>query len=780
VGLTRKILLFTSLLVVALVAVTLLVASAQADRLARSNIERGLADARVVWDTFQADRFAQLKLGVRVLGNDPAFKAAVQTGDPPTVLDMLQERGHDIAADVFVATDDRGRVLARSDRATGQEDLSRERLVEGALQGAEQAAVWRQGSALYQAVAVPMQFGTETVGVLVAGYRIDDVFARQVSRLAHGDIAVLVEPPGASPRIAATSLVDRERDALQPLVATLPADTAAIFPVAVPGDTHLAIRLPLRAATGSETGALLVMRSVSAEMEPFRRFRRGLAFTGLGLMALALLTASVAARRITGPLRLLVDLVERVRDGRYTGEVKVDSHDEIGALATAFDRMREGIAAREERIRAMALQDPLTGLPNRALLGDRLEQALARSRRQGEPVSVLLVDIERFKDVNDGLGPAAGDTVLREIGKRLESHLRASDTVARFGGDEFALLLADTGVDEARRKVEDLLAAMRVPMQVGDRVLHLDARLGVASCPEHGRDANGLLRNSQLALDIAKRSGTEVAVYDAALDREPHDRLFVIEELRRAIAVGELVVHYQPQLDLRTGTLARAEALVRWKHPRRGLLGPAEFVPLAEQTGLIRAMTPHVLRLALQQAGTWAREGLDMAVSVNLSALDLLSRDLPDVVARMLDECRVEASRACLEITESAVMQDPQQALHVVSALRDLGVRVAVDDFGTGYSSLAYLKRLPVGELKIDHSFVTALAEGTDDAAIVRATTEMAHSLGLEVVAEGTETLEVQSLLKRYGVDVAQGWAIGRPMPADDLARLVRSHVPAA
>jgi diguanylate cyclase len=416
-----------------------------------------------------------------------------------------------------------------------------------------------------------------------------------------------------------------------------------------------------------------------------------------------------------------------------------------------------------------ALHDPLTGLPNRELFGDRVEQAIRASDRGLQPASLLLLDLDRFKDVNDTLGHHHGDLLLREVASRLTGTLRAVDTVARLGGDEFAVLLPDATADGAAAVAQKVRAALHQPLTLDGLGLDLDASIGIAVYPDHGGDAAELLQHADVAMYAAKQTHAGFVVYDPAVDQHSPRRLALLGGLRRALERDELVLHYQPKADLHTGQVLGAEALVRWQHPAHGLLGPGEFVPLAERTGLIHPLTRWVLDAALRQAAEWRQAGHDLSMSVNVSTRSLLDREFPDQVADRLTAWQVPATSLVLEVTESAVMADPALALEILGRLHALGVGLALDDFGTGYSSMAYLKALPVDELKVDRSFVGQMATSNSDAVIVRSTIDLGHNLGLHVVAEGVENQATWEELAALGCDTAQGYHLGRPMPADEL-----------
>jgi diguanylate cyclase (GGDEF)-like protein len=415
----------------------------------------------------------------------------------------------------------------------------------------------------------------------------------------------------------------------------------------------------------------------------------------------------------------------------------------------------------------LALHDALTGLPNRVLFRARTEQAIHAAEHRRASVAVMLLDLDRFKEINDTLGHHYGDEVLRQVGERLSGVVGDADTVARLGGDEFAVLLpsietpaAGVGVAAAIRR------AVAAHFDVAGVRLELGASVGIASFPEHGQDVDVLMQRADVAMYQAKEGRTGVERYVPELDGNSVQRLALAGDLRGALERDEFILHYQPKIDLRTGAVKGAEVLLRWAHPIHGWLPPDEFIPLAEHTGLIVPLTNHVLAHALRQVGTWRKNGIDLSVAVNLSARTLVERELPDQIEGLCRRFEVPTDRLVLEITESMVVADPARALPVLARLHELGVEIAVDDFGTGYSSMDYLKRLPVREVKIDRSFVTPMATDARDAAIVRCTIDLARSLGLRVVAEGVESPDVRHRLTTLGCDQGQGFSFSRALPA--------------
>jgi diguanylate cyclase (GGDEF)-like protein len=438
-----------------------------------------------------------------------------------------------------------------------------------------------------------------------------------------------------------------------------------------------------------------------------------------------------------------------------------------------IDRLRSEVADKEHQ----ALHDALTGLPNRLLFQDRIAQALAEAGEGDAKVAVMLLDLDRFKEVNDTLGHHNGDLLLQEIGDRLRRILRAGDMVARLGGDEFAVLLPDLAGEEAAvAAAEGIRHALERPFAIAEVNLDVGCSVGVAIWPDHGEDATVLLQRADVAMYAAKESQGGVDVYDPDKDTYSLERLALVGELRTAIERGDLAVHYQPKADVATGRLLGMEALVRWNHPRHGLVPPEEIIGIAEQTGLIRPLTLWVLNQALRQCRQWRRDGHPFDVAVNLSIRNILDTELPADVLRLLTDLGLPASSLTFEITETAIMNDPVRTVAVLGRLRSMGVRLAIDDFGTGYSSFSHLRRLPVDEIKIDKSFVQHLATDQSDLVIVRSIVDLGRNLGLRVVAEGVEDEAAWRELATLGCDVIQGYILTRPLPPAQLDAWLLAH----
>jgi len=445
------------------------------------------------------------------------------------------------------------------------------------------------------------------------------------------------------------------------------------------------------------------------------------------------------------------------------------------AFKEKLEATNQQLSRTNEELQHLAVHDPLTGLPNRTLILDRVQQAILTAKRNHHPMSLIMIDLDHFKEVNDTLGHTIGDQLLINIGKRFQSTLREPDTLGRLGGDEFAVVLPEADQADAVVVARKLQTALREPVKADHSSFSIGASLGIAVYPEHGTDPSSLLKGADVAMYIAKRNRDELAVYDPEQDTYKPDRLELLRDLRSAIQDGAISAAYQPKLDLRSGALIGVEALARWLHPEKGNIPPYEFIPILEQTGLIRPFSLHVLEQAVRFAKRCQQQGFALSVAVNLSMHNLRDERLAKQVAEILTASDLDRQLLSLEITESAIMHDPEHSLGILTELEAMGVRLSIDDFGTGYSSLSYLKRLPVAELKIDRSFVHDMTRDSDNAMIVRSTIELAHNLGLSTVAEGVETTEILAALRDMQCDMVQGYLISRPLAEQELLEFLAS-----
>lgn len=436
-----------------------------------------------------------------------------------------------------------------------------------------------------------------------------------------------------------------------------------------------------------------------------------------------------------------------------------DQTSDLRAQATVFER---------QAMRG-STHDTLTELPNRILLIDRLEQAISAASLEKSKIAIMILDIDRFKDINDTLGHNTGDRVIRQVAYSLRNIIQEPNTVARLDGNEFAVILESFSTKEDVRKVvHKIKEILHAPMKLEGVRLNIEVSFGITFYPDHGKNSQTLIQRAEVAMYQAKKKNSGIMVYDTTLERCNTRRLTLMGELRKAIINNELAAYYQPKIDIKTGIINEVEALVRWKHKIHGLIPPDDFIPIAEQTGIIKQLTLWMLHESLMQCAKWKREGINLRVAVNLSASDLLDAGFSDTVIRTLKTHHMSPDNLQLEITESAVMIDADRSLEVLTRLSTLGIRLSVDDFGTGYSSLSYLSKLPVNELKIDKSFVINMESNSNNAIIVQATIDLGHNLGLEVVAEGTENATDILRLQRLGCDKAQGYYFTKPLDAEE------------
>jgi diguanylate cyclase (GGDEF)-like protein len=580
----------------------------------------------------------------------------------------------------------------------------------------------------YQFVAAPLR-APLVVGWVVMGFPVDEQL-----------LADLQAVSGLQARLIVAS--DRARAPHERLLDGVP---------------HLVKTMPL-----AEGAQLQVAGSIEAAVAPYRPLQWMLgAITTAGVLLFGL-GSWWTARRITEPLQRLVEASDRLGRGDYdVALTHTGRGDEIGDLARAFDRMRVNVDGQRREIRQLAYWDRLTGLPNRLQFREAVQQALTAEHGS---VAVLMLDLDRFKHVNDVLGYPAGDALLSRVAERLQQVLREGDVVARLGGDEFAILLPKAGLERGGAVAQRVIQAFEQPLSLDEQTVDLGAGIGLAVWPDHAADADALMNRAEIAMYAAKRRTGTLQVYDPAFDTASTTTLSLLSELRRAVEQGELRLFLQPKIAVADGSLSGAEALVRWEHPQRGLVPPMAFIPFAEQTGFIRRLTLWMFEEVARHHAALAALGVQR-VSVNLSTRDLLDPDLPEKLEALLRRHGARPEAFCLEITESAIMDDPARAESTLNRLAERGFKLSIDDFGTGYSSLAYLKRLPVHELKIDKSFVMAMAHDSGDAKIVRSTIDLAHNLGLTVVAEGIENADILAQLNALHCDEGQGFHMSRPLP---------------
>ncbi len=768
-GLTQRIVALSLGLLLLVQAAVFSVVRSSIERSAERQVAQELAVGERIWRRLLDQNAQKLEQGAALLAADFGFREAVNSQDIDTISSVLENQSARIGATVTALLDTSMALRAVGE---GQDALQiaplLKRLADANSQQVPGGQIILLGSVPYQFVLVPLK-APVVVGWVLMGFPIQQQLLDDMRALSDVHLALISQVSGQSNQVVSSTLPG----SLLESVATL-GDGVRELPV--PGDLLMARWVKLDAGPYGEVNTLL-LRSVNEVMAPFHQAQLALAWiTALGVVMFAV-GSVFAARRVTTPLRSLVDAAGVMGRGRYDVPMDfTDRNDEIGGLAQAFDTMRVNIGQQQDEIRQLAYWDRLTGLPNRARFREVVQAHMRKVEAGGVPASeqnmaVIMLDMDRFKHVNDVLGYSFGDQLLIAVAKRLtQRDMRAGDMVARLGGDEFAVVLMGSDAETATAVAQRIAKTFEQPLALDDQTVDMSASMGIACFPQHAQEVDALLSRAEVAMYAAKARTTVLQLYSPSLDSGSAQTLSMLSELRQAVAQGELRLYLQPKIALHSNVVVAAEALVRWQHPERGLVPPLQFIPFAEQTGFVRELTNWVFREAARVFKTLNSGSANLRVAINLSTRDLLDVDFPARLDGMLAEYDVPAEAFCLEITESAIMDDPQRALNTLNVLSKRGFKLSIDDFGTGYSSLAYLKSLPVDELKIDKSFVMNMESDEDDAKIVRSTIDLAHNLGLTVVAEGVENALIWDKLKALDCDEAQGYFMSKPVAASEFS----------
>jgi diguanylate cyclase (GGDEF)-like protein len=714
-----------------------------------------------VFERLIDQRGRQLRDAVQLLAADFGFRDAVASQDSATIRSVLLNHGKRInASDMFLLGMDGTVVASTRSLVTEGTGFVYDKALRTARRSQQSVLIVPGGGTPHllveSIVSAPLPLGR-----VVMGFPIDSDFAQELRSLSGLEVSFLTIQNGQP-----GTLVSTQPEGLHArLIELMRNSSGGQTSVTEQANQNFLSQSLMLANTGNASDGqviALLQSPLDKAMQAFAPLDENILWISLAALAASLIGTLALARSVSLPVRALALAAKRIGDGDYKTPVSMDRSDELGMLAAAINTMQHGIAVREGQLAHNALHDAVTGLPNRALAMERLGSAIAAQR----PVALMYLGIENLAGISESCGADGVDQLLRQIGQRLQDTLRSGDTVARLTANEFLLLLDHTGSDGAVATGDTLQRLLGEPQRIDNNDITLDSCIGIAVYPENGDSAQELVNRAAIARKDAAHLPGRLHIYQDGRDLAHQRQISLIRDLRKAPQSGELQLHYQPKLDIRQSRVRQAEALLRWNHPQFGSVSPAEFIVLAERTGSIQLLTNWVIEEAMRQLAEWNRRGLVLQLSVNISADDLLGDDLVGFVSEMLTHYAVPARQLIFEITESAVMSEPERALVVLNRLRECGISLSVDDFGTGYSSLAHLKRLPVQELKIDQSFVRNLDETSEDAVIVRSTIEMSHNLGLKVVAEGVEYQHSLDLLKRWHCDTAQGYLISRPLTA--------------
>lgn len=759
---------------IATVAAVLFTANRDVAARASDSLEIG---ATVLEQAFRSEA-EQAENTVAALASDYGFKQVVATGDAQTTESALNNHARRAGADGAFLVDARQQIIAAIGDAEFLAALD-DQIKSTQYGDAATHTALVSSTKAYKIVTVPVR-APLPIAWLSMGFALTDNYARNLEQLTGLNVSVLVSRNGAA-RVLASSLLPSGPIALNELKSTgrkYARDGSAPATLNIAGIDYLALQRPLlgdNSRDGDASGELSVLlsKSLTEAMAPYRLLRTAaIALAAIPLIA-ALIGAALLSRALTRPIQKLLAAAVRIQGGDYGTPVTIGSGDELSQFAVAFNSMQDEIAYREKRISYQAQHDSITGLFSRDHSLEVLNQKIAESQ-QGETLAVVLVCLKGLGEIAGTLGHDIADAYLKKASQQLRQAVDSKHTVARMEGDTFLLILSNTGATDARLLAEDLVTQFKAGVRLPDVNVNTNPIIGIALYPEHGNDHDQLLLRATVATDASSEVRRPVRFYRTGDEERRLLNMTLLQDLRRAVENDELQLHYQPKIAVPNETVCGVEALVRWNHPTYGWLPPAEFIPILEKAGSISLLTRWALEKAAQQNNVWQQAGIELTVAVNFSALDLLDTDLPWFVTDTLRDYSMPAEKLIIEITEEAMVRDFSNATTVLGRLRDLGIRISIDDFGTGYSSLSQLKMLPVNEMKIDRSFIAQLAEDQADTAIVGASIELAHKLGLSVVAEGVANGATLRWLQQFGADYAQGYYWAPPMPADELTDWVK------
>ncbi len=739
------------------------------DKNARKVLSENLQYHENVFQRLIEKNAQNLVQAATIVAKDYALRDAISSNDIQTIVSALLNHGERINADLTMLVGLDGKIIAASSDtlAHGMQDRVQQLMHAASNKGGAANIVSLNGRP-YQLVMVPV-LAPVAISWVALAVPVDQVLVREMHELSPLQVSIVSAAKDGAWEMQSTSLTEAQgKQLLAALPRALPSNKL-ITTMHIDRDEYSSQLVDMNASAGQHTVAVLQL-SFSRTVAPYKLLQRNLLILSIVATLLAIIISAVTARRITNPLRQLSDTARRFAAGNYQGEIAIRRSDEIGALAKSFSHMRDAIATREKEISRLAYWDTLTHLPNRALFTSMLNDALAAAATRGDTVHVLMLDLDRFKYVNDLMGHEFGDQLLTEVAQRLSQQLGAGKPKpARLGGDEFAVLLPASTLEEAQQTARAIAQSFERPIAIGEQNVDIGAGIGIAAYPAHASDAASLMSRVEVAMYAAKRARQGAVTYSPEIDKSSQKNLSLLSDMRAALGQNQFQLWVQPKVSLSDYKLIGVEALVRWVHPERGMVFPDQFIPFAEQSGFIRSLTHWIMDQAAQTLKLWQAQDIALKMSVNISTMDLMDQDLPQKFAAILDKHALATAQFCLEITESAIMDDPVRAHQTLDNLHAMGMDLSIDDFGTGYSSLAYLKQLPVNELKIDKSFVLKMDKDNADSRIVKSTIDLAHNMQLRVVAEGVENQQVMQLLRELGCDQVQGYFLNKPMPASQL-----------
>ena len=754
-----KILTLFVFLLISVLAVAMATVLGQTYQHSQQQLEQRMAtSANVVRFKFVADADVLLR-SLNTLVKDFSVKQLIASGadDPASLESALSNHKRRLKADFALVLNQDQKIIAGTTEFTQDADFD----FDLSNYSDHQIRLIELANHYYLTKIAPVKFVESASGVnawMVMGINIDSLVNERIVELAGFNVSVVLAPQKAN-YLASTMAKDNYQNLIESGLSFN--DEVASFDLAE--QKFVAGLFELGFVKDKKLYMLLTTDKAHAFVS-FNTLIVQLSVLIIFSVVLAFIAAFFVSKSVTKPLTSLMKIAENIQKGDYSNSLPESSTREVDSLSLALNTMQHSIEEREVEINQLAYFDKLTELPNRNHFVSQLNKVIAEHQQQGLTLAVLQLDLDRFKEVNDTLGHAFGDKLLKVVAKRLQTFVYPHAFIAHFAADEFGLILPDIDVHQLDSVIGQFEKLFTLPFSVDDVALDVDASFGVSIYPEHGDTSGKLLQCTDIAMHACKGKHVHHVVYYQQLNKHSLLRLSLMSELRSAINDDQLELFYQPKLDLKQQKIVSVECLVRWHHPEHGFIQPDDFIPLAEQSGHIRALTEWAIDTALKQKKLWLKQDIDVQMAVNISAVDLIDLKLPAYVAQLMTHYALQPNALKLEVTESAVMAEPEQALRALCMLNQMGIKLSIDDFGTGFSSMAQLKKMPLDELKIDKSFVLDLNHDEDDEVIVKSTIELAHNLSLSVVAEGVEDLATLNKLAAFGCGIAQGYFISKPM----------------
>lgn len=755
-------------LILAIQVITFVAIKLSIDKNARLSVSQQLEVGERIFTNLLHHNRDSLQVGAKILAADFGFKAAIASNDTETIASALLNHQSRIHADIAILSSSfHDRLIMSEELSHDDLDQQVKQVILNTQNNAQKNDFIILNNQPFQLVAVPVK-APLTVGWIVMGFKINNDLAHTLNKLSNLDVTFVSKSDnGQWYSTASTMSTAKSAQILTLSLSHLSMGTAKTE-MEVGGIDYGTRFVSVFSTTGQELIAVL-QRSIDEATAPYQILMLNILILSILGTLMFIVGIVYVSKIVTKPITELAETAKKLEEGDYSIHLENHRADELGKLSSAFDSMTTAIADREQSILKLAYWDEMTGLPNRALFMRQLSDAIKLSHITQEPLSVVVMNLDRFKQINNILGHEFGNKLLHAVAIRLPEALsKASDIVYRFSGDEYALLLPATDANAAMKVAKAICKILEKPIQIDEQYVDTSAGIGIASFPEHAQEVGQILSYAENAMHISKLKKSGPVVFRPEFDMSSNVNLTLASELKNAIINNQLQLFIQPKIDIKTRQVSSAEALIRWAHPSKGMIYPDQFIPFAEQSGLIREISLWMIAEAARTQAIWLLNHINIPIAVNISARDLIDSDLANKITTILNTHNIKSNSITLEVTESSIMDDPQRAKLTLLSLANIDMKLSIDDFGTGYSSLSYLKELPVSELKIDKSFVMHMQKNENDRIIVNSTIELAHNMGLKVVAEGIENLDTWGLLDEMGCDYGQGYYMTKPIPVTD------------